>query len=416
VAGKQMLRVGVGALKAAGLRAVVSRGWAKLSEELLEAAVAEGDEDELCSYARENVLFIDKAPHEWLFPRCVCTVHHGGAGTTAASLRAGIPTVITPIVYDQFEHARWVTQLGSGIGLQDLEYVEVKELADALKKATGSPEMRARAKEVAELLKQEDGAQGAVDAVSGIIRNQVRNGWAKKKWQAEKEKDAEDLEKWRKLEMQRRAERRRALQRQKEPDYPRQKALFGDGKWLVWNTVWAAANSDLAEAHAGEAREEYQEKAAADTERATKHLDSLKSVDAWRVASLERLQEQADVAGRAVAASVQNGIVLDRADVRLLDAPSDFTDELWGQMVKAVRLAAVAVCEGCLDAHFLRKGNERWYMTPENYAECKHNKKSDEYLAQFEVAWGEHVAPDPDASLEKEPEKKEPGFKSYTFA
>jgi len=60
------------------------------------------------------------------------------------------------------------------------------------------------------------------------------------------------------------------------------------------------------------------------------------------------------------------------------------------------------VAEGCLDAHFLRKGNERWAMNPENYSKCVHNPKSQELQAQFEKAWAEKVAPEPALADSKE--------------
>ncbi|MFC4879206.1 glycosyltransferase [Microbulbifer halophilus] len=62
-----------------GRRALIATGWGGLSREVVERA---GD---------GNFFAIDAAPHDWLFPRVALAVHHGGAGTTAAALRAGIP-------------------------------------------------------------------------------------------------------------------------------------------------------------------------------------------------------------------------------------------------------------------------------------------------------------------------------------
>jgi len=62
----------------------------------------------------ESVFAIDFAPHEWLFPRMAAVVHHGGAGTTAAGLRAGRPSVITPFFADQNFWGRRVHALGAG--------------------------------------------------------------------------------------------------------------------------------------------------------------------------------------------------------------------------------------------------------------------------------------------------------------
>jgi sterol 3beta-glucosyltransferase len=49
----------------------------------------------------DGTLFLESAPHDWLFPRCRAVVHHGGAGTTAASLRAGVPSIVIPHAADQ---------------------------------------------------------------------------------------------------------------------------------------------------------------------------------------------------------------------------------------------------------------------------------------------------------------------------
>jgi sterol 3beta-glucosyltransferase len=61
-----------------------------------------------------RVTFSDNIPHTWLFPYCAGAVHHGGAGTTAAALRAGIPSLIVPQASDQFFWARRVQSLGAG--------------------------------------------------------------------------------------------------------------------------------------------------------------------------------------------------------------------------------------------------------------------------------------------------------------
>jgi sterol 3beta-glucosyltransferase len=69
---------------------------------------------------RKKVIFVDSAAHEWLFPYCSCIVHHVGSGTTAASVRSGKPTIITPVQGDQFDFAASVQTIGCGIGLGHL--------------------------------------------------------------------------------------------------------------------------------------------------------------------------------------------------------------------------------------------------------------------------------------------------------
>merc|ERR1712039_561752 len=104
-------------------------------------------------YADENILFLDQAPHEWLFPRCACTVHHGGAGTTAAALRAGVPTIVVPLGYDQPIHGEWVAKLGVGVHTRNYKELEAEEFETALLKATTDVEMREGAEDVAKSLK-----------------------------------------------------------------------------------------------------------------------------------------------------------------------------------------------------------------------------------------------------------------------
>ncbi|CAM9245428.1 unnamed protein product, partial [Phaeothamnion confervicola] len=66
-----------------------------------------------------DVLWLhDSVPHGWLFPQCIAAVHHGGSGTTAAALRAGIPQVICPMAFDQFFWAERVEYLGYGVALE----------------------------------------------------------------------------------------------------------------------------------------------------------------------------------------------------------------------------------------------------------------------------------------------------------
>lgn len=69
------------AVRALGVRTIISRGWSKLGED------CEPD---------ENVLFLGDCPHEWLFARVSAVIHHGGAGTTACGLLNGVPTFIVP--------------------------------------------------------------------------------------------------------------------------------------------------------------------------------------------------------------------------------------------------------------------------------------------------------------------------------
>lgn len=93
---------------------------------------------------------LDKIPHDWLFPKIDAALHHGGAGTTGASLRAGIPTLIKPWFGDQFFWASRVQKLGAGLRVASLR---VNDLAEALTKATTSRIMKEKAAGVGEKIR-----------------------------------------------------------------------------------------------------------------------------------------------------------------------------------------------------------------------------------------------------------------------
>lgn len=151
------------ALKRAGLRGVISAGWAALSPDDLEGEAA------LKQYAADNVLFVQSVPHEWLMPRCAATVHHGGAGTVAAALRSGVPTVITPCAIDQPDNAKIVEQSGCGIALPQYAKLTAEALGDALAACIADETMRATCRHMAELLREEDGLVNAVAEIDKYL-------------------------------------------------------------------------------------------------------------------------------------------------------------------------------------------------------------------------------------------------------
>merc|ERR1712137_525260 len=122
---EHMADLAVRALMLANKRGIVLGGWANLHAGLLT-------DQSLIDYAAQAVLFVDKAPHEMLFPRCAVTVHHGGMGTTVAAMRSGRPTIVTPCIFDQFENARMVQESGAGIGMVKFKKISGQSLADAI--------------------------------------------------------------------------------------------------------------------------------------------------------------------------------------------------------------------------------------------------------------------------------------------
>ena len=123
------------------------------------------------------MLLVDKASHEALFPLCSAIVHHGGAGTTNASLRSGSPTIITPIFFDQFDHAHLVSQLEVGIGFTtQYQEISARDLADAITSVISIKKIKERAQGVAEQLRLEDGVGNAVKEVEEFWEKHVLTG------------------------------------------------------------------------------------------------------------------------------------------------------------------------------------------------------------------------------------------------
>jgi sterol 3beta-glucosyltransferase len=96
----------IDAVLKSGVRAILSKGWsARMSK-------PEENLKDTEPVIPPEVYQLDKVPHDWLFPQIDAALHHGGAGTTGASLRAGIPTLIKPWFGDQFFWASRVQKLG----------------------------------------------------------------------------------------------------------------------------------------------------------------------------------------------------------------------------------------------------------------------------------------------------------------
>jgi len=165
----QLLR----ALKITGERGILVKGWSSMCIEDVEG---EEDAEELKAYAAEKVLFIAKASHTWLFPRCKVLVHHGGAGTFNASTRSGTPTVIAPIFVDQPYHASLLNKRGNGVGTDTLAKLKPQDLAAAISKCLNTPSIQQKAKEVAQQMSLEDGRARFVEVIKDYFESHIKTG------------------------------------------------------------------------------------------------------------------------------------------------------------------------------------------------------------------------------------------------
>jgi sterol 3beta-glucosyltransferase len=141
------------ALDRAGQRGIVVTGW---------GGIAIPDPP-------EGVFVTDSVPYKWLLPRVSAVVHHGGAGTTAAGLRAGKPNVVCPFVADQPFWGSRVAALGVGPPPIPQRQLTPARLADALRVAVTDTRMQENASRLGERIRAEDGVGNAVACIEEFV-------------------------------------------------------------------------------------------------------------------------------------------------------------------------------------------------------------------------------------------------------
>jgi sterol 3beta-glucosyltransferase len=152
---KRLTGIIIEALKQTNMRGIIASGWGGLTPDDLP----------------ETIIKIDKAPHDWLFPRVAAVVHHGGAGTTAAGLRAGRPTIICPFFGDQPFWGRRVRELGVGSAPIPQKKLTVEKLCAAIREVTENQTIRQNAEALSEKIRNEDGIANARALIERILTN-----------------------------------------------------------------------------------------------------------------------------------------------------------------------------------------------------------------------------------------------------
>ncbi|XP_012484574.1 sterol 3-beta-glucosyltransferase UGT80A2 isoform X1 [Gossypium raimondii] len=145
---ERMTQIIVDALEQTGQRGIINKGWGGLGN------LAE---------PKDFVYLLDNVPHDWLFLRCKAVVHHGGAGTTAAGLKAACPTTIVPFFGDQPFWGERVHARGVGPPPIPVDEFSLPKLVGAIKFML-DPKVKERANELAKAMENEDGVTGAVKA------------------------------------------------------------------------------------------------------------------------------------------------------------------------------------------------------------------------------------------------------------
>ncbi len=147
----------IAALRRAGVRGILLAGWGGLEYR----------------DATDDVFVVESVPHDWLFPRMAGIVHHGGAGTTGAALRSGVPSLITPFFADQPFWGRRVAELGVGPAPIPYRRLSADTLAAGLRRLLDDPAMRDRAAALGAAIRTEDGIGRAVARIEQAAARRV---------------------------------------------------------------------------------------------------------------------------------------------------------------------------------------------------------------------------------------------------
>ncbi len=150
-------RIVLDAVQQVGTRVILASGWGGLQNR----------ED-----LPNSVFLLKEVPQNWLFPRVSGVVHHGGAGTTAAGLRAGKPTLICPFFGDQPFWGKRVHAIGAGPEPIPQKRISVEKLVPALQRLLTDDTMKARAQAIGCILNQENGIVDTIAFLENWMANQ----------------------------------------------------------------------------------------------------------------------------------------------------------------------------------------------------------------------------------------------------
>ncbi len=137
----------VEALKKTNNRGIILSGWSGVKNR-----------------SSNDLLYLESAPHDWLLPRCKMIIHHGGAGTTAAGLRAGIPNIVVPFIADQPFWGNRVHAMGVGSKPILVKNISVEKIMHAIAEAESNV-VRDRAQIIGQSIRSEGGVKDAINLI-----------------------------------------------------------------------------------------------------------------------------------------------------------------------------------------------------------------------------------------------------------
>ena len=123
----------------------------------------------------DSVMMVDSIPHAWLFPRMAAVVHHGGAGTTAAGIRAGVPSLVVPFFGDQPFWGWRIAKMGAGPPPIPRKKLTADRLAQAIHQAMTDDQIQQNAADLGNRIQSEDGVTQAVKIISQL-EERTKNG------------------------------------------------------------------------------------------------------------------------------------------------------------------------------------------------------------------------------------------------
>jgi UDP:flavonoid glycosyltransferase YjiC (YdhE family) len=141
------------AVKRTNQRCVLHTGWAGIGDQPLP----------------DYIYKIQYAPYGWLFPRMAMVIHHGGSGTTAFGLRAGVPSLAVHMLFDQFFWGERIAALGVGPPPIPFRKLTAERLAQAIEFAISDKQMRQRAAELGKKIQAENGIDKAIKIIQDTI-------------------------------------------------------------------------------------------------------------------------------------------------------------------------------------------------------------------------------------------------------
>jgi sterol 3beta-glucosyltransferase len=147
---EQIADLVIQALALTNQRAILLSGWGGLKKKNVP----------------DSIFMVDSIPHSWLFPRVSAVVHHGGASTTAAGLKAGIPSIIIPFFGDQPFWGQRVAELSVGSMPIPRKKLTAERLANAIREVVSNTDMRQRAARLGKQIEAENGIESAVNILN----------------------------------------------------------------------------------------------------------------------------------------------------------------------------------------------------------------------------------------------------------